>query len=55
MADRGGERALAKPKALDEAAANIAVSAVPLEHADLQQIVVRVGVPPAVAEGKTSL
>ncbi len=49
MADRGGERTCAKAKALHEAAADVAVTAVTLEHADLQQIVFRIGMPLSVA------
>ena len=55
MADRGGERAPAKAKALHEPAANIAVTAMALEHADLEQIVLRIGVPKAVAKGEIGL
>ena len=39
VTDRGGERPPAKAKAFDKAAADIAVAAMALEHADLEQIV----------------
>ena len=45
----------AKAKALHEPAANIAVTAMALEHADLEQIVLRIGVPKAVAKGQIGL
>ena len=41
MADRGGERAPAEAEAFDESPADIAVAAVALEHADLEQIMLR--------------
>src|ERR1700754_1327031 len=55
MAHGGGQRPRAKPKALDKPAANIAVAAMPLEHADLQQIPLRIGMPQSIAKWQVGL
>jgi len=55
MTNRGGERALAKAKALDETVANVAVTAVAFEHADLEQVVLRICMPSSLAIGQISL
>ena len=55
VTDRGGKSALAKAEASHETAADIAVPAVAFEDADLEQVVLRIGMPHPLAIGQVGL